>query len=49
MNFYLYQPVYFYNKDSTSFPETHEKYGHLLGVLENVGDALTYVVYTEDN
>ena len=45
MQFYWYEPVLYYNPD-TSFPETKEEPGYFVGFGENVGDALTFKILT---
>ena len=48
LEFYFYQPIYYYEKDATSFPESKEHYGHWLGISENCGDEMTYYVLTNE-
>ena len=45
MQFYWYEPVLYYNPD-TSYPETKEEPGYFVGFGENVGDALTFKILT---
>ena len=47
LQFQFYERV-FYLDCSESFPSTKEKAGYWLGVAENVGDALTYHILTDD-
>ncbi|MEM7375684.1 MAG: hypothetical protein AAF587_44235, partial [Bacteroidota bacterium] len=44
--FRFYEPVYYL--DYESFPSTSEKLGHWIGVARNVGDALTYEIYSPE-
>lgn len=50
LNYHWWQDVYYsVNDDSASFPSTtSEKLGKWVGVAEKQGDALTYLVLTED-
>jgi len=45
--FTFYQPVYYMAHES-HFPATNEKLGRFVGISENVGDALTFMILTDD-
>ena len=45
--FYWYQRVYYYMPDA-KFPKSKERLGRIVGIAENVGDALTFLVLTDD-
>jgi hypothetical protein len=45
--FTFYQPVLYLDHES-SFPSSREKLGHFVGISQNVGDALTFMVLTSD-
>jgi hypothetical protein len=47
VNFYFYQPV-LYAVDNKFPSESTEKSGRWVGIAENVGDALTYKILTDD-
>ena len=47
LQFQWYEPVLFLDKD-TSFPQSKERKGFFCGPTDNVGDAMTYWVYTDD-
>ena len=52
LQFHFYQPVYYasHNPKDKKFPSsTTEKLGRFVGVAESVGDALTYMILTEDS
>ena len=46
LQFRWYEPVYY--RDSDSFPHSQEKPGRFVGIAEHCGDALTYLILTED-
>ena len=46
LQFKFYKPVYY--SEESSFPHTQEKFGHWLGVAENKGDALTYLILADN-
>ena len=45
--FYFYQPV-LYNDPDTVFPASKERSGRFVGFSDNVGDALTFQILTDD-
>ena len=45
--FYWFQRVFYYMPDA-KFPSSKERLGRVVGIAENVGDALTFLVLTED-
>ncbi len=45
--FQWYEPVYYYDPNA-SHPKTKEEPGRFVGFAENVGDALTFKILTED-
>ena len=45
--FYWFQRVFYYTPDA-KFPKSKERAGRLVGIAENVGDALTFLVLTDD-
>ncbi|MEL6802173.1 MAG: hypothetical protein AAFO91_00130, partial [Bacteroidota bacterium] len=45
--FYWFQRVFYYAPDS-KFPASKERLGRVVGIAENVGDALTFLVLTDD-
>ena len=45
--FVWYEPV-LYHVHEMSFPKSKEKYGYFVGISENVGDALTFLIMTND-
>ena len=45
--FHWDEPVLYYKPDS-SYPDSKECFGHFVGIAENVGDALTYLILTDD-
>ena len=47
VQFSFYEPIYYYASDP--FPTTKELPGRFLGVAKNVGDALTFWVFTASN
>ena len=47
MQFSFYEKLYLLDTE-VRFPESKEKAGSFVGITENVGDALTYWVLTED-
>ncbi|MGH3053454.1 MAG: hypothetical protein ACRDL7_00575, partial [Gaiellaceae bacterium] len=47
LQFKFFERVFYYD-DVDPFPISKEKSGHFIGIAENVGDALTYWIYTED-
>ena len=49
MQFHFWEPVYYMIHDKQSFPsQVNEKLGRIVGISENVGDSLTYIVLTDD-
>ena len=48
LEYQFYERVYYLEFEST-FPESRELAGYWVGVAENVGDALTYYILTEDH
>ena len=49
MQFHFWEPIYYMIHDKQSFPsQTNEKMGRIVGISENVGDSLTYIVLTDD-
>ena len=49
IQFYFYQPVFFLDTNKPSFPKSKELFGHWVGIADNVGDALTYLILTPNN
>ena len=49
LQFYFYQPVFFLDTNKPSFPASKELFGHWVGLADNVGDALTYLILTPNN
>jgi hypothetical protein len=47
LHFTFYEKVYYMDSDST-YPSTKEKTGYWIGVSKNIGDALTYEIFTDD-
>ena len=47
LQFHLYEPVLYY-KPYSSYPDSKESFGCFVGIAENVGDALTYLMLTAD-
>ena len=47
MHHTFYDKVY-YLENETSFPESKERLGRFVGIAENCGDALTYLIYDEE-
>jgi hypothetical protein len=45
--FQFYEPVVYFQPDA-SFPGSKEKFGRFVGFAENVGDALTFKILTDD-
>ena len=45
--FYWFQQVFYYVPDA-KFPRSKEKLGRIVGIAEHVGDALTFLVLTND-
>ena len=45
--FKFWEPVFYYDHEA-SFPDPKEKLGRFVGFAENTGDALTFLVFTED-
>ena len=43
----FYDRVYYLDAE-VPFPQSKEKLGRFVGIAENTGDALTFLVYTED-
>ena len=48
LQYAFYEPIYYHDSE-TSFPHTREHAGRFLGIAENIGDALTYVVLDSAN
>ena len=49
MQYHFWEPVYYLIDDKQKFPsETVEKFGRFVGISENVGDAMTFKVLTDD-
>ena len=46
--YYWWQPVYYLEDDTGFLSETKEKRGRWAGVADNVGDALTYIIVSDD-
>jgi hypothetical protein len=42
--FYWWEPVYFTDPNNDSFPATKEKLGRIVGVAENQGDLMTWLI-----
>ena len=49
LHYYFYQPIYYYDKITTSFPDSKERIGWWIGVAEHTGDALTYKILTANH
>jgi len=49
IQFYFYQPVFFLDTNKPSFPKSKELFGHWVGIADNVGDALTYLILAPNN
>ena len=49
LQFHFYQPVFYYEKINSSFPDSKERLGWWVGVAENHGDALTYKILNTDH
>ena len=47
LQFSWFQPVLYLDPDA-KWPESKEKPGHFVGFANNCGDALTFLIYTED-
>ena len=47
MQFHWYEKVY-YHDPVASFPESKEKLARFVGIVEHVGDTLTYKILTDD-
>ncbi|MGH3055873.1 MAG: hypothetical protein ACRDL7_12945, partial [Gaiellaceae bacterium] len=47
LEFHWYEPVYYYDPN-VPFPTSKEKSGHFVGIAENVGDALTFKLITDE-
>ena len=48
LRFHWYEKVYF-PEDETSFPsESRERWGRFVGFADNVGNALTFAILTDD-
>ena len=45
--FHFWEKIYYHVPDN-SFPESKELPGYFLGVANNVGDALTFIILSED-
>ena len=45
--FVWYEPV-LYNVHEILFPKSKEKYGYFIGIADNVGDALTFLIMKND-
>ena len=45
---YFYQPIMYLDTNTPSCPNSKEKFGYWVGVAENVGDELTYVILTPE-
>mmetsp|Transcript_7154 Transcript_7154/g.17480 ORF Transcript_7154/g.17480 Transcript_7154/m.17480 type:complete len:90 (+) Transcript_7154:370-639(+) len=49
MQFSFYERVYYAYDNTRSFPEAeNERLGHLVGISENVGHAISYLILTDD-
>ena len=48
LQYAFYEPIYYYDAE-VSFPHSRELPGRFLGIAENVGDALTFQVLTDEN
>ena len=49
LQYSFYEPVYYRSYDDEGFPsESREKKGYWVGIAENIGNALTYKVLTDD-
>ena len=48
LQYTFYEPIYYYDAE-VSFPHSRELPGRFLGIAENVGDALTFQVLTDEN
>ena len=46
--FRFWEPVYYRRHDSSFPSDTHEEAGHFVGFATSVGDALTYLVLTDN-
>jgi len=46
LHFGFYDPVYYIDSDA-HFPSTRESLGRFVGLAENIGDALTYLIFDE--
>ena len=49
LQFYFYQPIFYLDTNGPSFPTSKELFGHWVGIADNVGDALTYLILTPNN
>ena len=49
MRHHFYEPILYYDKIFTAFPDSREKLGWWVGVAETTGDALTYKILTTEN
>ena len=49
LQFYFYQPVFYLDTNKPSFPQSKELFGHWVGIADNIGDALTYLILTPNN
>lgn len=45
--FFFFQPILYYVHDAP-FPQSCEKPGRFVGFSESVGDALTFMILTDD-
>ena len=48
LQYAFYEPIYYYYAE-VSFPHSRELPGRFLGIAENVGDALTFQLLTDEN
>ncbi len=44
--FHFYEPIYF--AENNTFPSTRDRPGRFVGIADTVGDALTYIILTDD-
>src|SRR5687767_3814857 len=42
LQFYFYQPIFYLDTNKPAFPKSKELLGHWVGLIEHIGDALTY-------
>ena len=49
LQFYFFQSIFHLDTDKSLFLASKELFGHWVSIADNVGDALTYLIFTPNN